>query len=143
MISSREEVAEMLREKGYRATPQRILVYEGLWKSGSHPSVSDIYNYVIKRDPSISLATVYKNVELFAEIGLVREIGSRDDSTRYDPNVKFHINLLCNKCGKIEDYECVSFDDIAPNLRERAGFEIQSHHFEVRGICSNCRSDSE
>jgi Fur family peroxide stress response transcriptional regulator len=140
MISSREEIAETLREKGYRATPQRILVYEGLWNAGSHPSVSEIHKYVSKIDPSISLATVYKTVELFAEIGLVREMGSRDDSTRYDPDVRFHINLVCNKCGKIEDFACVSFDEIAPNLKEKAGFQVQSHHFEVRGLCSNCRA---
>ncbi|TFG29270.1 transcriptional repressor [Candidatus Thorarchaeota archaeon] len=140
MISSREEIVEIIRGKGYRATPQRILVYEGLWMAGSHPNVSDIHKYVSKIDPSISLATVYKNLDLFSEIGLVREIGSRDHSTRYDPDVDFHINLICNRCGKIEDHECVSFDEIVPNLKQNAGFEVQSHHFEVRGLCAACRN---
>lgn len=142
MISSREEIAETLRKKGYRATPQRILVYEGLWKAGSHPSVSDIHRYVTTIDPSISLATVYKNLELFAEIDLVREIGSRESSTRYDPDVDAHINLVCNKCGKIEDYDCVFLDEIAPKLQEQVGFQVQSHHFEVIGLCADCRENS-
>ena len=140
MLSSREEIAETIRKSGHRATSQRIIVYEALWKAGSHPNVSDIHKYASKTDPSISLATVYKNLHLFSEIGLVREMGFRDGSTRYDPDVDFHINLVCNKCGSIEDYDCVSFEKIAPNLKQRADFEVQSHNFEVRGLCSRCRS---
>ena len=140
MLSSREEIAETIRKSGHRATSQRIGVYEALWKAGSHPNVSDIHKYASKTDPTISLATVYKNLQLFSEIGLVREMGFRDGSTRYDPDVNFHINLVCNKCGRIEDFDCVSFEEIAPNLRQRAGFEAQSHNFEVRGLCSRCIS---
>ena len=139
MLSSREEIAETIRKSGHRATSQRIVVYEALWKAGSHPNVSDIHKYASKTDPTISLATVYKNLQLFSEIGLVREMGFRDGSTRYDPDVDFHINLVCNKCGRIDDFDCVSFEEIAPNLKQRADFEVQSHNFEVRGLCSRCR----
>ncbi len=140
MLSSREEIAETIRKSGHRATSQRIVVYEALWKAGSHPNVSDIHKYASKTDPTISLATVYKNLQLFSEIGLVREMGFRDGSTRYDPDVDFHINLVCNKCGLIEDFDCVSFEEIAPNLYQKAGFEVQSHNFEVRGFCSKCKT---
>ena len=140
MMSSREEIADTIRMNGHRATPQRVAIYEALWKSGSHPSVSDIHEYAIKMDPSISLATVYKTLQLFSEIGLVREMGFRDGSTRYDPDTEFHINLVCNKCGKIEDFDCVSIDKIVPNLDEQTGFQVQSYSFEVRGLCSICRN---
>ncbi len=142
MLSSREEIAETIRKSGHRATSQRIAVYEALWKAGSHPNVSEIHKFASNTDPSISLATVYKNLQLFTEIGLVNEMGFRDGSTRYDPDVNFHINLVCNKCGRIEDYDCISFEEIAPNLNQRAGFEVQSHNFEVRGLCSRCRTHS-
>jgi Fur family peroxide stress response transcriptional regulator len=140
MITSREEIAETIRKSGHRATSQRIIVYEALWKAGSHPNVSDIHKYASRTDPTISLATVYKNLQLFSEIGLVREMGFRDGSTRYDPDVDFHINLVCNKCGRIEDFDCISLEEIAPNLNQKADFEVQSHNFEVRGLCSRCRS---
>ncbi len=140
MISSREEIAETIRKSGYRATSQRIIVYEALWKAGSHPNVSDIHKYASKTDPTISLATVYKNLQLFSEIGLVREMGVHDGSARYDPDIGFHINLFCVKCGKIEDYDCVSFEEIAPNLNQKMGFKVFSHNFEVRGLCSDCQS---
>lgn len=140
MLTSREEIAETLRKSGYRATAQRILVYEALWRAGSHPSVSDIHKYATAIDPSISLATVYKNLQLFADIGLVREMGFKEGPTRYDPDVHFHINLVCNECGRIEDYECLSLEEIAPNLDKMAGFLVQSHDFEVRGLCASCRT---
>jgi Fur family peroxide stress response transcriptional regulator len=139
MMSSREKIADTIRKHGHRATPQRIAIYEALWKAGSHPSVSDIHEYAIKKDPSISLATVYKTLQLFYEMGLVREMGFRDGSSHYDPKTDFHINLVCDKCGKIEDFDCVSIEDIVPNLDEKAGFEAQSFNFEVRGLCSSCR----
>jgi Fur family peroxide stress response transcriptional regulator len=140
MISSREDIADTIRMNGHRATPQRIAIYEALWTSGSHPTVSDIHEHAIKTDPSISLATVYKTLQLFSEIGLVREMGVRDGATRYDPDTKFHINLVCNKCGNVEDFDCVSIDEIVPNLEDQAGFQAQSYSFEVRGLCSNCRN---
>lgn len=140
MISSRKEIADTIRIHGHRATPQRVAIYEALWTAGSHPTVSDIHEHAIKTDPSISLATVYKTLQLFSEIGLVREMGVRDGSTRYDPDTEFHINLVCNKCGKVEDLPCVSIDEILPNLDDQAGFQAQSYSFEVRGLCSSCRN---
>lgn len=132
------DVKELLRQRGYRATPQRLAIYDALWKAGSHPTVADIHEYAERRDPTISKATVYKALQLFVEMGLAREIGFRDESTRYDPDVGFHINLVCTKCGKIEDYACTDFDQIAPNLEEETGFDVLNYHFEVYGICRDC-----
>jgi Fur family peroxide stress response transcriptional regulator len=139
MISTREEIVDTIRKSGFRATPQRVAIYEALWKAGSHPSVAEIHEYAKRSDPSLSLATVYKTLQLFSDIGLVREMGFRDGSTRYDPDTDFHINLVCNKCGRIEDFDCISIEQIAPNLDRDAGFRVQSYNFEVRGLCSECR----
>ena len=140
MISSRKEIADTIRKHGFRATPQRVVIYEALWKASSHPSVSDIHEYAIKTDPSISLATVYKTLQLFSDIGLVREMGPRDGSIHYDPDTRFHINLVCNKCGRVEDFDPGSIEGIIPDLDEEVGFHVQSINFEVRGLCSRCRS---
>ncbi len=61
-------------------------------------------------------------------------MGFRDGSNRYNPDVNFHINLACNKCGTIEDFDCVSLEEIAPNLKQKTGFEARSHNIEVRGL---------
>ena len=139
MISSREEIADTIRRSGFRATPQRVAIYEALWNAGSHPSVADIHEHATKADPSISLATVYKTLQLFVDIGLVREMGAKEGSTRYDPDTDFHINLVCVRCGKVEDFDCISIEQIAPNIDRDTGFRVQSYNFEVKGLCSDCR----
>ncbi len=100
MLASRPDTAETLRIKGYRATPQRIAICDALWEAGSHPTVAEVHEYVAKRDPTISLATVYKTLQLFAEIGLATEMGFRGESTRYDPETGPHIHMICRNCGR-------------------------------------------
>jgi Fur family peroxide stress response transcriptional regulator len=141
MTLSKPDIKDLLRERGYRVTPQRLAIYDAVWNAGSHPTASEVYELAEQRDPTMSKATVYKALQLFTELGLVREIGFRDDSTRYDPDTEFHINLVCTSCGKIEDYHCVDFDDIAPNLKGDTGFEAQSHHFEIYGLCVRCSKE--
>lgn len=140
MPEVKPDVTDLLHERGYRATPQRLAIYDALWSAGSHPTVSEIHEFAEKRDPTISKATVYKTLQLFTEIGLVREISFRDESTRYDPTTDCHINLVCTKCGKIYDYPCADFEDAIPDVEEETGFSVQSHHFEMYGICSDCAS---
>jgi Fur family peroxide stress response transcriptional regulator len=138
MSEVKPDVKDLLHERGYRATPQRLAIYDALWNAGSHPTVAEIHMFAEKRDPTISKATVYKTLELFTEIGLVREIGFRDEPTRYDPETDCHINLVCTRCGKIYDYPCDGFEGAIPDVEEETGFRVQSHHFEIYGICSNC-----
>lgn len=138
MSSAKPDLKDLLRQRGYRATPQRLAIYDALWNAGSHPTVASIHELAEKRDPTISKATVYKTLELFTEIGLVREIGFKDEPTRYDPETDCHINLVCTNCGKIEDYPCASFEGAIPDVEKETGFRVQSHHFEIHGICSDC-----
>ena len=140
MTESMPCTAKLLRERGYRATPQRIAICEALRNAGSHPTVAEIHEYVKKKDPTVSLATVYNTLELFIQIGLAREICFRDQPTRYDPSVDSHINLLCISCGSIEDIEFDEFDRIRPEIEESKGFNILGQKFEVYGHCSKCRS---
>ena len=97
MTEARQHAMETIRDCGYRATPQRLKIYDALWDAGSHPTVTEVYDRAVKEDPTISKATVYKTLQLFVEIGLATEMGFRDESTRYDPEVNGHINLICIK----------------------------------------------
>ncbi|MHA1638085.1 MAG: Fur family transcriptional regulator [Candidatus Thorarchaeota archaeon] len=142
MLSSRpttEEIVEKLRETGNRATTQRLTIYNAMWDAGSHPTVADIHVHSEKRDPTISLATVYKALQLFTKIGLAIEMGFRDESTRYDPAVGPHVNLICINCGTVEDCDLDRLGKIKPDLEKRMDFEVLSHRFEVHGLCSKCR----
>ncbi len=143
MRLTRKEIAEMIRSRGYRATPQRVAIYEAVWRAGSHPTVAEIYEYATKSDPSISLATVYNTLHLLEEIGLVQELSARDGSARYDPDVHFHINIVCRSCGKVVDYEYKPLDKLAKDIQEVTGFGITVPVFEVKGLCSDCRAENQ
>jgi len=132
-------IDDILRKNKFRATPQRRTIYRALWDAGSHPTVAEVRRIAQERDPTISLATVYKTLELFAKIGIVREMGFRDESTRYDPEPQPHINLICTGCGKVEDYDMVDISTITPKIEKDIGFDVLRYRFEVYGLCTSCQ----
>ncbi|TFG07418.1 transcriptional repressor [Candidatus Thorarchaeota archaeon] len=142
MTAVKPDIALELHNRGYRATPQRLSIYDAIWSAGDHPTAGQIHECAIKRDPTISLATVYKTLQLFTNIGLVREMAFRDDSTRYDPVVDSHINLVCSKCGRVEDFNYEEIEGLAAAIRSRVDFLVSSQSLEVYGICSECRNSS-
>jgi Fur family peroxide stress response transcriptional regulator len=139
-MKTRTDLASTLRQNGYRATPQRLAIYDAIWSAGDHPTVAEIHEAALERDPTISLATVYKALRLLTDIGLTREIAFRDGSTRYDPVVDGHINLVCNKCGKIEDFDFKGVSGLKSEIENRSKFLVLGQSLEVYGYCSKCKS---
>ena len=94
----------LLKTKELKATPQRISVLKELDKK-THPTIDDLYNALKKENPSMSLATVYKNLATLKEKGVVIEVNTAEGKMRYDIYSKPHIHLVCQQCGSIEDAE--------------------------------------
>ncbi|TFG13495.1 transcriptional repressor [Candidatus Thorarchaeota archaeon] len=139
MAVDREEIAETIRDSGHRATYQRILIYEALWNAGSHPTVAEIYEYAQEQDPSISLATVYKALQLFSHIGLAQELATTEGGIRYDPTINLHVHLVCKKCGKIIDHESQSIKALVTQIAEERNFLPENSTFNIEGICPECQ----
>lgn len=93
---------EMLKNSGLKATPQRLCVLKCL-SSHTHPSMEELYELVKKEHPSISLATVYKNIAALLEENLVVEITTPGQKTRYDIYEREHIHIVCKGCGHVSD----------------------------------------
>ena len=93
---------DLLKMKELKATPQRISVLKELDKK-THPTIDDLYESLRKENPSMSLATVYKNLSTLKEKGIVIEINVTDGKMRYDIYSKPHIHLVCQQCSNIED----------------------------------------
>jgi len=94
----------LLKTKELKATPQRISVLKELGKK-THPTIDDLYEALRKENPSMSLATVYKNLATLKEKGVVIEVNTTEGKMRYDIYSKPHIHLICQKCGVIEDVD--------------------------------------
>lgn len=101
------ELVKLLKEHDLKATPQRLCVLKILQKH-EHPNIDELYEDVKKEYPSISLATVYKNLNTLQEQGLVVEVNVPNQKAYYDIYEKPHIHIICSKCGHIED---MSFKD--------------------------------
>lgn len=95
---------EVLKDRGLKATPQRVAVLKELDKK-THPTMEEMYSGIREDHPTISLATVYKNVNLLKEQGIVIEINMPSGKMRYDYLARPHIHLACKNCGGIEDLD--------------------------------------
>ena len=129
---------ETLKKSGVRITPQRHAVLEYLLTSLSHPTADEIYKALEGKFPNMSVATVYNNLRILREIGLIRELTYGDDSSRFDSNMKDHYHIICDDCGKIVDFHYPTLDEIESLAEKVSGFKISHHRMELYGKCEEC-----
>ena len=128
---------EMLREKKLKITPQRIAILEELEKNG-HSSVDDIFNGIKPKVPSVSLATVYKNILALQGVNILRSVKTPTHKQKYEINAKPHIHLFCKICENLEDFTLDTRD-----FQEYCKNESKYHCIEevsvlLTGICKKC-----
>jgi len=132
-------IIRKLRDDGHKITPQRLAIAKILAKSEGHPSVENIHGQIKKDFPTMSLATVYRNILLIKSLGEVLEIGFPDGSNRYDGNRPYpHPHVICVKCKKIIDPDLDSLDEMKKEVAEETNFKILNHRLDFFGICSDC-----
>ena len=136
-----ERLIFRLKENDYRLTPQRVELIRLITTSNDHPSASRLYNQIKTQFPTMSLATVYKTLDLLKELGEVLEIDLRDDS-HYDGNrPEPHPHLICIKCNKIIDAE-VSLDEKSlRNLERTSGYKALRPQISLYGLCPDCKEE--
>jgi len=139
IILTRKEMEEALRNAGCRITRQRkaILVY--LASTDTHPSARQVFQEAKSRCPGLSLATVYNTLETLVKQGLVKIIDFEAMDNRLETNLNPHINLICNECGKIEDFDSYS-PILSQNVIDQFGFKVQDYRMEYYGLCHSCRT---
>lgn len=125
-----------------RRTRQRHLVYETLKASTAHPTADMVFSEVRKTLPKISLGTVYRNLGVLKEQGLIFEIPGPNHTMHYDANLEPHAHFICENCGVILDI----WDCRKPSCRNREqlqDLDIQSWSVEFRGRCQACRRQTD
>ena len=129
-----------LRERGQRATPQRLMIASTVSSLPGHATAEQIHGAVAERMPGVSLPTVYATLELLEELGLVRRLASPAGSAVYDPRTETHHHLVCRGCGRIADVDGVVDDAAILRAARRAGFVPDDAHLVVRGRSADCRA---
>ena len=138
-----QEVIEHLRLKGVRITETRKAVIAFIISSHDHPSAEMIYQALLPEFPNMSLATVYNNLKVLIDEGFVSELKVRNDTTTYyDFMGHQHLNVICEKCGRIADFEDVDIPDLKREAEEQTGYKITKTQVLMYGICPECSKNS-
>jgi Fur family transcriptional regulator, peroxide stress response regulator len=140
MRLTHDQFREMAWRYGLAATHQRQVVYEAVVASHGHRSPEQIYAAVRKRIPSISLATVYNNLRLFVEHGMLREVTPHASTLRVDGNTKPHHHLVCSRCKEVQDIDGDLIDLKQLSRKLPKGFDLTQPVVEVFGLCRRCRT---
>jgi len=122
-----------------RMTPQRRVILEELQKVESHPTADEIYEMARRRLPRISLGTVYRNLEILARQGLIRQLDTGPQK-RFDGTVREHYHIRCVRCGAMVDCPLKPVISFRGEFRGLSEFAIQGHHLEFLGFCPKCKS---
>lgn len=138
MGNSVDEALEQLKMTGVRMTPQRHAILAYLMDAMSHPTADEIYKALSPLYPSMSVATIYNNLRLFVDAGLVRELTYGDDSSRFDADLSDHYHAICNTCGKIVDFDYPPLLEVERAAARETGFVVEGHRLEIYGQCGSC-----
>ena len=144
MAASMEEGGlEILRAEGKRITPQRSLLLEIIRESRGHLDAGEIYHRARSRDPRISLSTVYRNLNLLKELGLIAEVHLDEEHHHYEPTEGTqHYHLICSGCGRIVEFDNPSVGTSLSQVCEEEGFLVERVHIDLVGLCPECRAGS-
>lgn len=126
-----------------RLTTQRQIILEELGKVTSHPTANEVYDMVRKRLPRIGLGTVYRNLELMAESGLILKLEVGGTQKRFDATIDPHYHIRCSQCEKVDDIDIPVQHHINEIASDATHYKILGHHIEFTGICSQCSQTNE
>ena len=134
------EITRKLSERGYRLTPQRLMVLTAIESSDHHISAEEIYEQVVTKYPHINISTVYRTLELLNRLGLVTETDLGGGRVRYHPADKgHHHHLVCQTCGRIIDLDESLLSSLKDVLYREYRFSADLRHLAIFGRCEDCR----
>ncbi|HEX78053.1 MAG TPA: transcriptional repressor [Dehalococcoidia bacterium] len=132
--------AQFLQERGFRLTPQRLMILAAITESQKHISAEEIYARVSAQYPQVNISTVYRTLALLKEQGLVTETDLGEGRVRYHAADKgHHHHLVCQSCGAIFDLDEALLEPLERSLLDEYNFEADIRHLAIFGRCSRCR----
>jgi len=121
-----------------RLTSQRQVILEELKKVKSHPTANEVYDLVRKRLPRIGLGTVYRNLDLLAERGIIKKLEVGGEQKRFDGDTSPHYHIRCVNCNRVEDVFIKRDTKLEKEAASCCKYKILDHHVQFSGICSKC-----
>ncbi|SFV75571.1 Peroxide stress regulator; Ferric uptake regulation protein; Fe2+/Zn2+ uptake regulation proteins [hydrothermal vent metagenome] len=130
---------QLLQEHKLKATPQRISIVEALYAKG-HMNIDDIYSDLHTKFPSISLATIYKNINTMLQIGFLNEVKIPNTKNVYELAKQEHSHVVCEKCGKIVDLS-LDTSKLLQEASSKTHYELDKSSIVLEGLCQECQQN--
>ena len=132
------DFSKLLREKNLKITAQRVAILDEIYKRG-HLSIDDIFSAIRGRIPSVSLATIYKNILSMQSANIIKSVKTPTQKQKYELNKKPHIHLHCKICDNLEDFD-MSMDEFRESCEKKSGYKnIDEASIIFSGICQKCQ----
>ena len=138
-----EKLKERIKDKKYKLTTQRQIILQTFIEAEEkHLSAEDVYILVKKNNPDIGLATIYRTLDLFTELDLVKRLDFGDGRNRYELNSDelshFHHHLIFVKCCCVKEFEDDMLETLESIIAKKLNFHTTDHQLKVYGFCGDC-----
>ena len=128
---------DILRQYNLKATPQRLAITDELYTKG-HVNIESLYELLVKKFNSISLATIYKNINIMLENSFIQEVKIPHAKSVYELTKESHSHLVCSKCLEVSDIT-LDLNTTIDKINKISDFKVDSTNLVISGICKNCQ----
>ena len=135
-----EYITNILKEYDLKVTPQRMCIVEELMKNG-HLTIEELFEKISNKFPSLSLATVYKNINAMMDKDFIKEVKIPNQKSKYELTKEEHAHIVCEKCGKVEDIH-INKESIIKEIEEKSSYKIEHTALMFSGLCPDCAKGS-
>jgi len=129
---------QLLKNHTLKATPQRLCILDTLQECG-HATLEDVQKIISKKFPTLSLSTIYRNLNEMLQKNIVSEVKIANKKDYFELKKDKHVHLVCQNCGKIEDFE-IATDDISKQIETQTGDKVLNDTLSFDVICKDCLS---
>jgi Fur family peroxide stress response transcriptional regulator len=138
-----EDFRRLCREQGLPLTEQRKVILEAVLDLDDHPTADRVHEAVVRRDPGVSRATVYRSLEGLARLGVIVRASHPGRAVRYDSRTSRHHHMICLRCDDIIDFTDKRLDSLPAPDTTPMGFRVSGLQVQLRGVCRRCREREE
>lgn len=140
-----QRIIDRLHENGYKLTPQRRAIVQVIADQHERLTPAEIYRYVYDKNPNVGLVTVYRTLDILADLGLLCRIHTGDGCQSYlmRRDGGHHHHIVCSLCGTVADFTKCDIEALERRVARQTGFKIQNHLLEFEGLCHRCLETSK
>lgn len=143
MTCSATHVANQIRERGFRLTPQRMAILNVLYDSDGHLTPTEIFERLLSPLPGATEPTVYRNLDFLRDNGFIRATSTANGRLEYEIVIYAHHHLVCKACGQEIEIKHEQLQPLYDRLEQFTGYRLAENHFTFMGYCPHCKEKGE